>query len=214
MDLSVERQNKVLALFYIFSLLLLYIISREILDYTRFFSLLVTLLIGLNIHLLYILFNGFFGQILGVGFFLGLFLTMYYPLMKNKEGNTFLTFLPLNCLFCYGLVSSYHILVPLFFCPLGLFIMAYYVHSRSKPFLFRSIIYCILTLLICAIMSPSSFFYKISASYSQIFAGPGWGMPILSPEWIFGLVGKGTISVLGLETESIFFVFKKRNIIY
>ena len=126
---SFQIQNLVMNLFYIFSLLLLYIISREILDYTRFFSLLVTLLIGLNIHLLYILFNGFFGQILGVGFFLGLFLTMYYPLMKNKEGNTFLTFLPLNCLFCYGLVSSYHILVPLFFCPLGLFIMAYYVHS-------------------------------------------------------------------------------------
>ncbi len=97
-----QLQNLVLYLFFAFLLPLVYLLSVEIFGYSKNMALCCALLVGLNFNLLYLVYEGFLGQIIGMGFFLCLFLTMYYPLSTYEKLNHFFPFLPLSVLFFMG----------------------------------------------------------------------------------------------------------------
>ena len=184
-----QIQNLVIYLFFIFILPIVFLIGIEIFGYSQKIALGVTFLVGASFHLLYIMYEGFLGQIIGTGFFLCLFLTTYYSILKFKKIREFFPYLVLNVVFCFGLLTSYSILVPLFFIPSILFIISYFIQIRSKMFLYLSTMYLSLTLFLTFLISPFSFINRINSLIFFNDANAGWDMPILSPDWIFGLAG-------------------------
>jgi hypothetical protein len=134
------------------------------------------------------MYEGFLGQCIGMGFFLGLFFITFYPLLKYDKFSEIIKFFPLNVLFSFGLLISYSILIPLFLIPAILFIGSYFIQYRSKPFLVQSTGYISLIFFITFLISPFLFFNRIIflISYNNVVAG--WDMPVLTPDWIFGLV--------------------------
>ncbi len=184
-----QIQNLVIYLFFIFILPVAFIIGTEIFGYSQKISLGITILIGASFHLLYIVYQGFLGQIIGMGFFLCLFLVTYYSILKFNKIREFFPYLLLNITFCFGLLTSYSPLFLLFFIPSILFIISYSIHVRSKMFLFSSVIYLALTLLFTFLISPFSFINRVNQLLLFNEVSAGWGMPVLSPDWIFGLAG-------------------------
>ena len=197
---SYQIQNLVIYLFFIFILPISYLIGIEIFEYTKKIAFIITLLIGINFHLFYIMYQGFLGQCIGIGFFLGLIFTTYYPILKHDKFSEITSYLPLNILFCFGLLISYNILVPLFLIPAILFIGSYYIYSRSNLFLVQSVGYITLTFFITFLISPFSFIYRILSLiiFNKVVAG--WNMPVLTPDRLFGFVGNNVL----MQSESIF----------
>jgi hypothetical protein len=185
---SFQIQNLIIFLFFVFSLPIIYLIGIEFFDYTKKIALTIILLIGINVHLLFIMYDGFLAQIIGLGFFLGLILTTFYPILKFNKFSETSTFLPINILFCFGLLMSYNALLPLFLIPTILFIGTYFIHSRSKPFLVQSISYLLLTFFITFLISPLSFRNRVISLITLNNSAVGWNLPILTPDWIFGLI--------------------------
>lgn len=200
---SFQIQNLVIYLFFIFILPMSYLIGIEIFGYSKKIALLITFLIGINFHLYYIIYQGFLGQCIGMGFFLGLIFTTYYPILKYEKFFDIIIFLPLNVLFCFGLFLSYDVLVPFFIIPTILFISLYYIYSRSKQFFIQSMGYFCLTFFITFLISPFSSIPRFLRLifYTDIVAG--WDMPFLTPHRIFGIVGNN----VQMQNESIFLIF-------
>jgi signal peptidase I len=222
---SYQIQNLVIYLFFIFSLPISYLIGIEIFGYSKKIAFILTLLIGINFHLLYIVYQGFFGQCVGIGFMLGLIFSTYYPILKYEKFSEIIPFLPLNVLFCFGLFISYNILVPLFLIPALLFLSLYFIYSRSKPFLVHSVGYFSLTFFITFLISPFSFINRIVSLFWFNDVIAGWDMPVLSPDQIFGLVGNNvwmqpepvflrillSLPIILLLIFSLYFLFKKER---
>lgn len=200
--------NLVIYLFFIFILPILYIIAVEIFDHSKNIALLITLLIGINWHLFYIVYDGFLGQCIGTGFFLVLILLTFYPILKCENFSDIIKFLPINVLICFGLLISYNVFVPLFLIPSFLFILLYYIYSKSKRFVFQSSTYIFLTFLIVAIISPLSFNNRFFSLFYFNDAVAGWDLPLMTPEKLFGLIYKNMF-----EPIPIFFTILLSTII-
>lgn len=185
---SYQIQNLTIFLFFAFCLPIIFLIGIKIFNYSNKIAFIITLLVGINFHLFYIIYQGFLGQCVGTGFFLGLIFITYYPILTYNKFSEIIIFLPLNVLFCFGLLISYNILIPLFIIPAILFIVLYSVYSRSKLFLVQSIGYISLTFFITFLISPLSFIHRIVSLISINNLTPGWDMPVLIPNQIFGLV--------------------------
>ena len=184
-----QIQNLVIYLFFIFILPIIFVIGIEIFEYNQKIALGVTFLVGVSFHLLYMVYQGFLGQIIGMGFFLCLFLVTYYSILKFTNIREFFPYLLLNIVFCFGLLTSYSVLFALFFIPSIFFIISYFIQTRSKMFLFLSTVYLSLTLFFTFIISPFSFINRVNSLFFFNDTIAGWNMPILSPDWIFGLAG-------------------------
>ena len=184
-----QIQNLIIYLFFIFSLPIIFLIGIEIFGYNQKIALGITFLVGASFHLLYIVYEGFFAQIIGMGFFLCLFLVTYFPILKFSEIQNFSPYLLLNIVFCSGLISSYYVMFPLFLIPSVLFIVSYSIQSRSKRFFLKSTKYLLSTIFLTFLISPLIFFYKINSLISLNNVVAGWDMPFLFPDWIFGLTG-------------------------
>jgi hypothetical protein len=218
-----QIQNLVTYLFFIFILPLVFLIGIEIFGYNQKIALVLTFLVGASFHLLYIVYQGFLGQIIGMGFFLCLFLVTYYSILKFNKIREFFPYLLLNIVFCFGLLTSYSVLFILFFIPSILFIISYFIQTRSKMFLFLSTIYLSFTLFFTFLISPFSFINRVNSLIVFNYSNAGWDMPILSPDWIFGLVGTNismqsipilltlviSLPIVVLVVVSFYHIFKK-----
>ena len=147
----------------------------------------VALLVGINFNLLYLVYEGFLGQIIGMGFFLCLFLTMYYPLSTYERLNDFFPFLPLSVLFFYGLCMSYEPLIPFIFLSLGIFLVIYSLRYPSRTRLFHSLSYISLTIFLTFLMSPLTFIDRVHQMFFLSVSSGGLDLPLLFPDGIFGL---------------------------
>jgi|GEM_PF-7102126 hypothetical protein len=185
---SYQIQNLTIFLFFVFSLPIIFLIGIEIFNYSKKIALIIILLIGINIHLLFIMYDGFLAQIIGMGFFLGLIVTTFYPILKYNKFSEIIIFLPMNVLFCFGLIMSYSVLTPLFLIPAILFIGTYFIQSRSKPFLVQSTGYLLLTFFITFLISPFSFSTRAISLITLNDVAAGWNLPVLTPDWIFGMI--------------------------
>jgi hypothetical protein len=184
---SYQVQNLVTYLFFIFSLPLIFLISTEIFGYLKKSAVFITFLVGINFTLVYLLYQNFLGQTIGMGFFLGLFLVTWYPILKYNNFREIIPYLPLNILFCFGLTMSYQVLLPFFFLPSIVFIGAYFIFSRSKQFFIHALGYLSFTLFFCFLISPFSFINRVRTLFIFSSVEAGWNLPIWSPNWIFGL---------------------------
>jgi len=217
-----QLQNLVLYLFFVFSLPLVYLLSVEIFGYSRNMALCSALLVGINFNLLYLVYEGFLGQIIGMGFFLCLFLTMYYPLsayetpmipsgiglsgLKTRDMfscqkcNGFFPFLPLSVLFLYGLCMSYEPLIPFIFLTLGIFLVMYSLRYPSRTRVFHALSFLLLTIFFTFLISPLTFIDRLHQTFFLSVSSGGLDLPFLYPDGIFGL---NVYSLLSQSTPAI-----------
>ncbi len=197
---SFQLQNLILYLFFIFIIPLVYLISVEIFGYSKNMALCIALLIGLNFNLLYLVYDGYLGQIIGMGFFFCLFLTMYYPLITCEKFSDFSRFLPLSVLLFYGLCMSYEPLIPFIFIFLVIFLFTYSVKNPSQARIFYSVSYILLTIFFTFLLSPFNFIERMQEVFVLSNTSGGLDLPLLYPDGIFGM---NVYSFLSQSTPAI-----------
>ena len=182
--------NIIMNLFFIFDVALIFIISYELFNYSKTFSLILAFLTGFSFHLIYIVYQGFYAQVLGMGLFLALYLVIYYPILfDNHTARSYLQYLPFAIILSLGLMFIYYTLVPLFIIPLLIFLGICILTEKTIVHLKKELFYLLLVLFFSVIFYPNSiikFFEKFLWVNS---AAAGWDFPILSPHWVFGIVG-------------------------
>lgn len=183
-------QNSIENLFFVFSLPIIYIIAIEIFRYRPTIALIVVFLVGLNYHLIYILYVGFIGQVLGCAIFYALLLVTLYPLLNCKQDKEFWDYIPLASVLLFGLVATYSPFIPLFFIPLFGFLVLTVIMKKNLKTNITSVKFLIITSIIGIIIAIQLAINRLKEviNFSQPITA-GWYVPIVSPEQILGLVG-------------------------
>lgn len=198
-------QNIVLNLFYVFTLPIVFILGTEIFEFKKSVALIITLLTGLSFHLIYINYNGFLGQVLGLGIFLSLFIITMYSFLNCNTFSSFLPYIPLTTLFTLGLFIGYSPLLMLYYIPILMFLILVSVSSKSGSYLLTASLYLLVTLFLTFLISPFTFIEVLSDLwiYNTIL---GWEMQVLSPASAFGLVGDNLVlagHIIGMQLNPI-----------
>jgi hypothetical protein len=183
-------QNSIENLFFIFSLPIVYLIAVEIFRYRPTVALIAVFLVGLNLHLIYILYTGFVGQVLGYGIFLALLSVMLYPILNCTQDKEFWEYIPLTSVLLFGLIATYSLFIPLLFFPVfGILVLAVIMKKNLKTILpsFKFFIMTAIIGIIIAFPLAINRFKEVLYFSQNITAG--WPMPILSPDQIMGFVG-------------------------
>lgn len=182
-----KLQNLVGYLFYIFWIPIFYLVSTEIFQYNKYVALVVTSIAGVSFHLLYILYHGFLGQIIGMGFFLSLFLAILYLMQKNTDKNELLSFLPLTIFLFFGLINTYVTLFLLFIGPLILYLILCISFFRSRMHYLNCALFLGVSIFLSFIISPLQFVNRMSILTKFSTSAVGWDFPIITPDWLFGI---------------------------
>lgn len=185
-------QNIVIYLFYLFSLPIVFLVGFEIFKYNKHMAIIISLLFGINFHLIFINYHGFLGQVIGIGFFLSLFLIIVYPILNCNKLSCLIEYLPLGVLLTFGLIITYPVLMLLFFIPLLMYLLLAFISSKSVSRLLKALIFISLTIFSTFLISPDSFLNRMNVQFTFKNIIAGWDQPILSPEWVFGLVENNT----------------------
>lgn len=182
-------QNISIYLFFFFGLPIVFLVGMEIFGYKKSMAMIITLLSGISFHLLYINYIGFLGQVIGMGMFLSFFLLTIYPILNCDKLSCFKSYVPLSIVFAFGLLSVYSPIVPLLFIPLFVYLLLFLISTKSVSTLLNSLIFLSLIIFVTFVISPGLFINQIKQLiyFTDVIAG--WDMPVLSPDWVFGLVG-------------------------
>ena len=182
--------NILMNLFFIFSIAFIYVISYEFFKYPKSVSLIIVLLTGFSFHLIFILYQGFFAQVLGMGIFLALYLVIYYPLLYDTTTmQSFIQYLPFAIILSLGLMAIYITLVPLFVIPLLFFLGTRLITERNSIHLKKEVLYLLSVLFFIVIFFPVSIIEVFKKFLYLNSVVVGWDFPLLSPDRIFGLGG-------------------------
>lgn len=183
-------ENIIENLFFIFSLPIIYLIAVEIFTYKSQVAFIATLLIGVNIHLIYILYTGFVGQVIGCSIFLALLLVTLYPLLSYEQNHNFHSFIPLASVLMFGMIMTYSPLILLFFVPILLYLIIVMSSKKSAEFIWNPLKFLIITTIISFAIAPTLFIDRLQElTYFAQSIAAGWPMPPITPEQIVGLVG-------------------------
>lgn len=194
----------ILNLFFVFTVAFTFIISYELFKYSKPFSLILALLAGLSFHLIYILYHGFFAQVLGTGIFLALYVVIYYPILyDNQTARSFFHYVPFAIILSLGLMSVYITLVPLFVIPLLVFLGIRLITEKTIVSLKKEVVYLLSVLFFIVILFPVSVIQIFGRLMMLNSAVVGWDRPILSPDEVLGLVGYSISGVSILFISSL-----------
>ena len=188
----------ILNLFFMFSVAFAFIISYELFSYSKTFSFILAFLTGFSFHLIYIVYEGFFAQVLGTGLFLALSFVIYYPILfDNQTMKSYVKYLPFAVILAFGLVTFYKPFGPLFVAPLLVFLAIRIITEKSivnikNEFLYLLSVLFFTVFFLSIMFYPSSILDLLNRYIILNDAVIGWNFPILSPDWIFGLVGFNT----------------------
>ena len=182
-------ENCILNLFFIFSLPIFYLISIELFTFKSWIALIVTALIGINFHFIYILYTGFLGQVIGCGLFYTLSLLCLYPFFSSVDTPDLKPYVPACMLLMFGMISTYSPLLPIFFGMMGVFITVNTVIEQSlkKTIAFGKFLF--ITTLLTIIIAPGLCIQRIRLLITYSQGKAGWPMLPISPEQILGVVG-------------------------
>lgn len=196
--------NIIMNLFFIFGIAIAFIVCYELFSYNKILSLFIASLIGINFHLISILYNGFYPQVLSIGFFLGLILAVYYPIIfDNKSMSCMIYYLPFALFMLIGLSAIYSTMQPFFAIPLLIFLILCIIAKKSVIAIKKEFLYLLSLLISFIIICPSDVILFINKHLFHAGAVAGWNAAIFSPELIFGIVfPTTTISLVQIRLQT------------
>jgi hypothetical protein len=191
-----QIQNLLTYLFFIFMIPIIFLICHKIFDYTPQMAIVVTAICGLNFHLIYIIYQGFLGQIIGMGYFYCLFFLILYSLHNNQNFSSLLSYVPLIAFLWFGFVITYVTLAAIFMVPMLIYIL-YAIYTKKFIFTWLQLLkFFSLIGIVSFLIFPTIYFGRIEELLIFNQSAAGWEMSLIFPHWVFGFVGN-TILVQG-----------------
>jgi hypothetical protein len=175
-----------LYVFFIISLLLTYILGREVFRYTSFASNVIILLYGLSSLLYYVIYNGFENQIIAVPLMLFIMLSNVAVVMANKFRDA-LRYVPFLFLALWGLSLTYsHMFVIIYGLIIAYVLLSCWKNRKVTKLLNWAAINCIAALIIVC-LSPQRLQMVISNTFTMSSVSAGWFMPWITPQKLYGI---------------------------
>ena len=175
-----------LYIFFIISLLLTYILGREVFRYTSFASNVIILLYGLSSLLYYVIYHGFECQIIAMPLMLLIILSSVAVVRANKFRDALL-YAPFLFLSLWGLSLTYsHMFVIIYGLIISYVLLSCWKNRKVAKLLNWTAINCI-ALLAIVCLSPQRLQMVISNTFSMSSVNAGWFMPLITPQKLFGI---------------------------
>lgn len=125
-----QLQDISLYLFFVLTLPVLYLVAREIFHYTRFFSILLSVLYGINSTMFYLVYSGFFSQIIAMGLFM-VFFYFHWNVKEERSFRACLPYVPVMVLLHAAFMLSYPHMFAFSYALVGLIMLGITFVERS-----------------------------------------------------------------------------------
>lgn len=204
----------------------LYILLRELLSFTRFQAIIVSLLYSVSPVLMYTVWQGFGGQIVSMPLVLGLLLLTGLHLKECVPWSKSGLYVILAVIFESGMLVSYHYFLIVTFVLIVSYVSAYWILSRFRQKYLATMAVMLASLTLAFLLNPWRLKSLINALTIVKSAVAGWFIPFIGPDTIFGLNGSSFflgmpphlpsvlvigISIVVVGTNLIFLVKNRRT---
>lgn len=182
-----QLQNISIHIFFVFSVLLLYSLAREVFRYSQYGAIGVTALYGLSPIMYYTINECFVSQIIATGLAICLILLNVKAIDSSHRISDYYSYAPLVALFTWGMLVSYRHMLPLLYVPLACYVLLTAIYAKSRTVVTNWLLFLVVTVAAAAVFSPIRL---ISLATYLIFQGNvpvGWHIPLITPEGVFGL---------------------------
>lgn len=196
-----QVQNMICVIFFVFSVLLVYILARELFRYKYVPALAIAALFGLSPIMFYTIYNGFLSQVIATGLSLGLFLINVHAFGHCKKFSEYFSYITLAIIFNWGLSITYpHVLFFIYFIIL-LYLFVICVFNKSIILALQGVSFVFTSLALTGFLS----LYRAKEVMLQLLrmgkVVAGWHVPWFSLDGIFGIFISG--QPLGPNTKFI-----------
>ena len=172
--------------FFIISLLLTYILGREIFHYTSLASGIISLLYGLNSVLYYVMYNGFENQIIAVSLML-LIVLLNVAVIRTATFKNTLGYLPLLILSLWGLSLTYSHMIIIIYAVICCYALISILKNRGfRKLLNYTAINCI-AFIVIFFLSPDRLQMVTANTFNMSNVNAGWFMPLITPQKLYGI---------------------------
>lgn len=181
-----QIQSMTVNVFFSFGCLVLYFVLRNVFGYGKPPSLVITLLFGLHPVLLYTVYNGFQGQIIGQSLMLGLLGMALPPGLNQISNRQLLSRLPVVALLGWGLLATYNHMLPVVVVLLMVMAATYFISSGNWSGLIRYGLFAIVALCLMSILSLTRAKGLVGDFLLRGTQEAGWHMPEFLLDVVFG----------------------------
>ncbi len=163
-----------------------YLLARESLAFSRASAAAVTLLYAINPVVVYMVWQGFGGQMISMPLMLALLFLHTFALREGSTVREYLPFAPVVVIFFSGLLLTYHFMLPV----IGALLVAYTaVHEVVAWRLSKGLKLAAGVLVLVGLsllLNPFRFWSIVSTFGIMATANNGWFIPWLSPDVLLG----------------------------
>ncbi len=182
-----QVQSVIPSVFLFFGILIFFVLAKNVFTYNNTSATLISALYGLNPIFYYLVYHGFFSQIITTNLLIAILIIHYTALQKCKTFYDYLPYLPIAILLNFAVTLTYPHMLILGYLPIIGFLMAVSYSSKSTSKITKWVFFVSIIFLATTILSPfraKAFInYLIWATVSQ----PGWHMPIFTPDTFYGV---------------------------
>jgi hypothetical protein len=182
-----QVQNMAIHIFFLFSILIVYVLAREPFSYSHHAATSIAALYGLSRIMLYTIYHGYESQIIATGLALSILL-LNLDFIKNcrKLADSY-SYVILAVLFNWGMSVTYPHMLAFTYVPFVAYLLFISVYDRSWGLLRRWIPFVMATIIMVLMLSP----HRANALVSQFVrlggAKHGWYHPLITPAASYGL---------------------------
>ena len=186
-----QLQNIAMHVFFAISVMMTFIVAREVFELRRGPAALGTLLVVINPLLYYTVFHDFVAQIVGMALAL-LLVVLHAHVIRPDSFAAYRGCLAIVALVTWGLSATYGHMVPILLLAIGAWVSATAFQSRSLKLLARWIGFSAATIVVVVICSPAR--ANVAVGQLAFFGGgvggivrppQGWFVPWLFPSGLF-----------------------------
>jgi hypothetical protein len=187
-----QIQSLCINLFFGMSVSALFVLAHGALGFTRNLALAVALLFSLHPIMYFIVVQGFYGQIVGMGLMILLMWIQISTISSIRDMKEWVGVFPLFCLLFLGLFLSYPLILPLTCALLLLYGVVLGGLRREVRCVLYSVAFCLGSLVVCAVVPPEGRMLRL-IEMSMHIRGVigGFFVPLVWPDALIGLVGRG-----------------------
>jgi len=183
-----QVQNITLHVFFLFSLLVLYVSARKIFQYSHYGANGITALYGLSPIIYYTVYQGFEAQIIATGLALGIILINVQAVNDCLSYRDYVPYLPFAVLLIWGMVITYPHMLPFVYVPVVAYVFLLGLYTRSIKKVLNWVLFLIGSLIVVVALWPPRAQTLLTYFLNMAAAEAGWFIPLVSPEGWYGIL--------------------------
>lgn len=187
---------------FVISLPIIYVLAREIFKYDIYSAVAVTAVCGLNPVMLYLCYQGFQGQIVGMGLSLSIILINITAIHKCESVSEYLKYIPLIVILNWALSLTYNYILIFVYMPILGYLVIYSFQKKDKKSLLYGSIYISLAIMVTFLLSPFRAINLVKQTIHMGTAINGWFIP-----WIPSIYTSITEKYMILKSVEVLLLF-------